>query len=60
MKLTLNEFLELSADYVGRKLSAEEVESIEPCDCGKPFCSGWTAEFKIDSFFANDPRRLEV
>lgn len=50
-KITLNEFIEQSALFLGRKLTREEVESIQPCECGQEVCSGWTGAFTPEPVF---------
>lgn len=42
--ITKEEFLERARMYLGEAVFEAQRETVEPCDCGNEFCTGW----KID------------
>jgi hypothetical protein len=50
-KITREEFIAKSEEYLQRPLLPGEVKSIQKCECHLSYCTGWTAELLLPSLF---------
>lgn len=55
LKITREQWIAKTEEFLGRPMTETELASIEKCDCPKDYCSGWTAEISVPSMFFATP-----